>query len=104
FVESMCRGGILVVLYHQGIHKALLGITGQAAGLSASQRVGSRGRRIPVAIGNRLAIGQSQRREWCRQQIGVDCDRESLRMRVDTAERNREPRSDLTFDSKRSLL
>src|SRR5450759_799137 len=45
-VKSVCRRGILVVLYNQWIHKALSGITGQA--LNAAQRVGPRGRRIPV--------------------------------------------------------
>src|SRR6202795_3395171 len=86
FVNSGCRRGVLVVLYHQRTHKALSGVTGQA--LNAAQRVSSRGRRIPVAIGNRLAIGQSYCAEWRGQQIGIDRDWEPLRVRIDNAERN----------------
>src|SRR5208337_2858636 len=83
-VKSVSRRGVLVVLHNQRIHKAEIGIgrTGKAARLSAAQRVSGRAR-IPVAIGNRLAFGQSYGADRRRQQICVDCNREPLGMSVD---------------------
>src|SRR6202035_3804787 len=53
-VKSVCLRAVGVVLHHQRIHKALGSgfITRQAAGLSASERVGPRRRCVPVTIGN----------------------------------------------------
>ena len=86
FVKSIRLRAILVVLHNQRIHKAWLGIAGQA--LRATRYgVGRRRRGIPVAIGNRLAVGQRYRGKRRRQQIGVDRNREVLGVRIDAAER-----------------
>src|ERR1700733_1785230 len=105
-VKSVRLRAVGVVLDHQRIHEAVNSwiITGQASGFSASQRVGSRRRRIPIAIGNNLAIGEWQRGKRRRQQIGIDRNRQSLSMRINTAYGDGESRRDLTFNSKRSLL
>ena len=85
-VDRIRLGAVLVVLHNQGIHEALGGVAGQA--LNSTQRVGSSRRSIPVAIRNLLTVGQGYRAERCRQQIGIDCDREVLGVRIDSAERN----------------
>src|ERR1700722_15868575 len=89
-VEGIRLRAVRIILDDQRIHKTLNRrvIAWQTTGFSASQRVSSRCRRIPVAIGNSPAIGQSQRGEGRRKEIGIDSNRESLRVRVDSADRN----------------
>ncbi len=55
----------------------------------AAERIGqtrAARRTVPVAIGSRLAIGQGYSAEWRGKQIGIDRDRDSLRVRIDSAE------------------
>src|ERR1700722_20688117 len=60
-VEGVRLRAVRVILDDQRIHKTLSRwvVARQATGFSASQRVGSRCRRIPVAIGNSPTIGES---------------------------------------------
>ena len=85
----------------RGFTKHCCGGTGKA--LDAAQWIGQRAR-IPIAIGNGLAIGKSYWGEWGGQQIGIDGYRKSLRMSVDAAQRNREASGDLALDAEGSLL
>src|SRR5208282_181329 len=66
--------------------------------------MGNRICRVPVSVGDLLAVGQSYRAERRGQQIGIERDRDSLGMSVDSAQRHREARSEFTLDSEGSLL
>src|SRR5262249_50280997 len=57
-IEGIGLGGVLVILHDKRVHETANAwiIAGQTARFGPSQWVGSRRGRIPIAIGNRLAI------------------------------------------------
>src|ERR1700747_1670808 len=59
---------------------------------------------VPVSVGDLLAVSQGYGAEGREQEIGIDGNRESLGVSVDSAQRNRETRTDLSFNSEGSLL
>src|SRR5258708_21517295 len=56
-VEGVSLGAVLIVLHNHRVHKPLNGVSGQAAGFSASQRASCRCLRMLVPIGSSSTIG-----------------------------------------------